>query len=551
MRATHRKMLIKIIIACALIGLVSFYRVFSILHFPVDKARPYIVYLGYVAIMLMWATSIFEHISSKHIRRNLFIIDVMMFLWITVELFEQTIFKGDILRTRYIEYLVFFPVVVITLLGFYASLHIGMPDDYKVPHKVHIVDFVSIGMMIFGLTDPLHHLVFEVYPSEPQPNLYFHATTGAYIIFSWAIILVALRIVIIFNKSNEFGGNYTLKGIAPFTEVILLIIYVISYILSDFNMDIEIVEFIPFLFFIEGLNWDIFCYVGLIPTNNCYEDVLRCSTVAMQILDSSGNRIIGSNDSVEVDETMFEKLRENKIYMKDENTEIRIFPLEDSYIVWQKNLSYINTVIARFRLMSKELETENELLEEEIRVGGEKSRIAAKNEIYDNLSGEVDKSLRLLKSLIARRESVSEKKELYKKIIIIGLYIKRRLNMRLIALESGELSREDMFISLTDISENLKKCGIDSTLSFEVEHNSSANYYIYCFDVIENILEDADFAVSKLDIISHDDASCEMKIDFEKPFEPTVKLRKLFYTEIEKKERSCIVHLREVWHEAF
>ena len=97
-------------------------------------------------------------------------------------------------------------------------------------------------------------------------------------------------------------------------------------------------------------------------------------------------------------------------------------------MIWQTDLSQIHQALRELQRLNAELEEEQDLLAQEIRVQSDEASIQARNGIYDSLSSEVAGQLTLLTRLLSKESLSSDD---WNHICLIGTYIKRFCNLQL------------------------------------------------------------------------------------------------------------------------
>ena len=405
-----RERLYDILIATAFMLLMSIYRQYSLINYgDLDNLRPFIMYTTYVLLMVWWASGIIDKVTSRILKQCLLVIDLMMFVWVTVRLLQDTVFVGNVAALRRTGYIILYEALFIPHVGLYAALALGRNSMKKYNRRMRWTNVVTFIFAIMALTDRFHHLIFYIDPSEPQPNTIYHPNIGFYFLIAWALLLVIGRVGIIFVRNSAYGGDRLRMRLFPFTEVVLLLVFAVPYILANFVVKYEIIEFTVGLFFIDGVCWEMCAIIGLVPTNTNYEEVFKNSTLAMQILDKSGKIVVASDNSRPIGRITFEELTKEGTLLRDINTELHIHEFENNFLVWEKDIRDLNDIIADLKAANTLLEAESDLLNEELRVSGEKDSIATKNEIYDTLSKEIEPSLYLLKTLISYRKTETDK----------------------------------------------------------------------------------------------------------------------------------------------
>ena len=103
---------------------------------------------------------------------------------------------------------------------------------------------------------------------------------------------------------------------------------------------------------------------------------------------------------------MLEALKQNQHFSVTEDIIMHLHQIPGGYMVWQTDLSQINQALRELQRLNAELEEEQDLLAQEIRIQSDEASIQARNDIYDSLSSEVAGQLALLTELLSK-ESLS------------------------------------------------------------------------------------------------------------------------------------------------
>ena len=111
--------------------------------------------------------------------------------------------------------------------------------------------------------------------------------------------------------------------------------------------------------------------------------------MAMQIFSSSGETIAVSENAAEITPAILEALKQNQHFSVTEDIIMHLHQIPGGYMVWQTDLSQINQALRELQRLNAELEEEQDLLAQEIRIQADEASIRARNDIYDSLSSEV------------------------------------------------------------------------------------------------------------------------------------------------------------------
>ena len=139
-----------IIAAFLLLCLVSLYRQISIHYFPGDPFRPFLTYGTYVFLIASWTRSLHGRITQKTMLTCLSVETFVLFLWLTVRLFQDTLLYKNTHIMRVSGYLIVFPLVFVTLMGLYFGLKLFGPLG------MFIVPIAVMTLKAFNDTGRIH-----------------------------------------------------------------------------------------------------------------------------------------------------------------------------------------------------------------------------------------------------------------------------------------------------------------------------------------------------------------------------------------------------------
>ena len=492
----RKKSVIWLFAAAALLLAVSAYRQLSMQHWPEDSLRPYLVWAVYMLLLFGWQYTISTKITQKTMRTHLTAQNIISILYLTVRFVQDAFLYVNIPWMRFTGYFINIAAVFIPLFGLYGAFYLGRPEDYRISKKWYLLLIPACFLSVMALTNEWHHFLYYIVPEEPQPNLYFHPYIGTYIIYLWGLWMIAHQVHVIYQRNGTTKSDPLYRKLIPFYEPILLFLFSIPYAATAYVVRFELVEYSAGLIFILVLCWELYILVGLIPVNTQYEDVFRRSTVAMQILSSDGERIAVSENAAEITPAMLEALKQNQHFSATEDITMNLHQIPGGYMVWQTDLSQINQALRELQRLNAELEEEQDLLAQEIRIQSDETSIQARNDIYDSLSSEVAGQLILLTALLSESFSTDD----WNRICLIGTYIKRFCNLRLTYQEQQTIPMGDLAISLQDIAKCMKNLGIRTSLDFCPTSNLEPELILLIMKALEEILEEADFRLTSVAI---------------------------------------------------
>ena len=503
----RKKSIVRLFAAAVLLFAVSAYRQFSMRYWPEDFLRPYLVWAVYMLLLFSWQHTITTKITQKSMRCHLTAQNIVSILYLTVRFVQDAFLYTDISWMRFTGYFINIAAVFIPLFGLYSAFYLGKADDYRISKKWYLLLIPACFLSVMALTNDLHHFLYYIVPEEPQPNLYFHPYIGTYLIYLWGLWMIGHQVSVIYRRNGTTKSDPLYRKLIPFYEPILLFLFSIPYAATAYVVQFELVEYSAGLIFILVLCWELYILVGLIPVNTQYEEVFRRSTVAMQILSPEGERIAISENAAELTPVILESLKQNQHFSVTEDVIMHLHQIPGGCMIWQTDLSQINHALRELQRLNAELEEEQDLLAQEIRIQSDEASVQARNDIYDSLSSEVAGQLALMEKILSK-ESLST--EDWNRICLIGTYIKRFCNLQLTYQEQQTIPIGDLAISLQDMAKCMKNLGIRTSLDFCPISNLEPELILLIMKTLEEILEEADFCLTSVAIRISDTACFEV-----------------------------------------
>ena len=467
--STRNKQIKIIIFALTLLFAVSAYRVWSVNNFEHDPYMRYILEAVYSFLIFLWSASIYSRVTQKSMQIWLYLEAALMFIGLTIRFLQETYWYRDIPLMRVSGLCLAATILPMLLFGMYASLGIGQNDQYSMNRKWlgFLVPVIAATYLI--LTDEKRHFVFFLESEEQQPNLSFHPGVGTFLFCGIGVVLMILRVLIIYRRNRDIRGKGIMRVVIPCFEPIVMASFTLYYFL--FSLGIvpwlegkEIIELYAKIYMVEVLTWEFYIFMGLVPVNMEYQSILENSTVGMQIL-SESEKIL-SKSAVPVSQETVRILEEKEF-------------IENSV---------------------EQLSQKGYLLEEELRAKNNTAMILAQNRIYDDLNKEVSGQLQIMKELIDSQKNDENAEEKLRRLYLLGTYVKRRCNLRLIHLETGMIAPEDIQISLEDMVKALEIMNIPASVHWDPSEELPPDYLLCVLDTLEGILKYEDFELSAIRI---------------------------------------------------
>ena len=492
-----------IISALLLLIIVSAYRIWSLNYYPQDPLRTYILYACYVFLFLLWGVSIYNRVTQKLMRIWLYLEGSVMLLGLTLRFLQDTFWFRNIRLMRISGLCIAATILPFLLLGMYASLGIGQNDQYFMDYKWFGFLIPVLASTCLILTDERNHFVFFIDPAEQQPSISFHPGKGFFVLFTIGYVMMILRVLIIYSRNRNIYGKGIMRIVIPLFEPIVMLLFTLDYFLFSLRIvpwleGKEILELYAKIYLVEVLTWEFYIFMGLVPVNMEYRSILENATVGMQIL--SGSEKILSKSAVPVSAQTIKALEKSDFVTLGDGKELHMQALSDGSFLWYTDTSRLRKTIDDLENSVEQLSQQSTILEEELRARNNMAKTQAQNRIYDELTSEVSVQLQKMKELIHRQDSGCDDVETMRKLCLLGTYVKRRCNLKLIQLGMGTIDPVDMRISLEDMIRAANNMNILASINWNPSDLLPSDFYLFVLDTLERVLEYEDFEPREIHI---------------------------------------------------
>ena len=453
---------------------------------------PLAVYCGYLLLLGIWGISIYLRLSQSNLRRYLYVEIAIMAMWFTVRFIQETLIE-NVYMLRLSGYLISIPVVLLPLYGFFGVLSMDKSQDYCIRpcwKLLLLPAMVLIGLM---LTNEYHHLVFL---AEPVASITFRPNVGVYLIALWAVAFELIKLVVLLNKVRR-NRDYPWLRFFPFCMAIIMGLIFIPYFFNFFTVQNEWIELAAKHYFLEAMLWEACIELGIVPVNSQYGWVFEQSMVAMRITDFDGRTLIASRYAPQIRPEQFAILQDTHRLSVGDGLELCLHRIPGGYLIWLRDFTTINQLLQELQQTSEELQQEGDLIRQELEARSEEARVQAQNAIYDQLSSEVSKQIEQLERMLIEDPSDTEN---WSQIGLIGTYVKRLCNLRLIYQETGTVNPEDLRLSLQNMMDWLKKLSVDVALVVENVHQLPPAVSFMSIKITQCLLEQLDFQLQSFSL---------------------------------------------------
>ena len=334
--------------------------------------------LLYLSLFAGWGISLYNRTVHPQVRRLLLNVDLLMLFWILVRTlrFQLNTPPG---MDRMLGYLYYAPMLGIPVLCVQLVLTVDRSERYRLSAWARMLWLPSAVLLELVLTNDLHQQVFRL--QQPWNENYQYGWLFGLVV-GWIVICILLAFGIIAHKSRN--PRILRRLPLPAIPLVLLGVYAVLYglhipLIQQFLGDMTIVHCLMTAASLEG---GLRC--GLIQSNTGYEELLRVTSLAVQLVDWQGNVYCCSENGRMVDRRELQAAMHGTVRL-DEHTLLRSAPVQGGYVMWQTDITELVENMERLKENRTELAERNYLEQQNYEAERKTNALREKNRLYDLL----------------------------------------------------------------------------------------------------------------------------------------------------------------------
>lgn len=442
--------------------------------------------LLYLSLFAGWGISLYNRTVHPQVRRLLLNVDLLMLFWIIVRTlrFQLNTPPG---MDRMLGYLYYAPMLGIPVLCVQLVLTVDRSERYRLSAWARMLWLPSAVLLELVLTNDLHQQVFRL--QQPWNENYQYGWLFGLVV-GWIVICILLAFGIIAHKSRN--PRILRRLPLPAIPMVLLGVYAVLYgfhfpLIKQFLGDMTIVHCLMTAASLEG---GLRC--GLIQSNTGYEELLRVTSLAVQLVDRQGNVYCCSENGRMVDRRKLQAAMHGTVQL-DEHTLLRSAPVQGGYVMWQTDITELVENMERLKENRTELAERNYLEQQNYEVERKINALREKNRLYDLLQRQLAPQIIRMDQLLTRYRAApeAEKRQLLGQVAVLGAYLKRGANLMFLAQQHRYVPSAELRYALEESISSLELAGVECAM--EVTHGVRlpAEAAAACYSRFESVVEGA------------------------------------------------------------
>lgn len=456
----------------------------------------------YLMLFALWGYSLDRRIIQTQALHCMRLTAALMLVWLILRTLKYEVVT-DITVARYIWYLYYLPMLFIPLFGVYIALSLGKSEKYRLTGRV--VALAAIPAILFSLviTNDLHQQIFAFNSGIPgRPDNYsYHHRYLYFICLGWMVGCMIFSLIRLLKKSRIKNGGK--KPLMPFIIGCITILYGILYLtgLSAVRWwfgDMNVMFCLLYAAIYESC---IRC--RMIQSNTGYVELFEASTLAVVIMDRSGNVVIRSRAA---DEDMICPQDGTQIIRPD-GTRISSAPINGGYVVWKDNVRPLTELRAQLSENKAQIKNNKEKLHEAYLIQKKLHELTEKRRIYDKLDLMYGDQINRIGQLLKQCENTEtdEVHNILKRILLLGTYIKRSANLYFLSLEHELLSQQDIRLTVDEAVRVMNVCGTECSVVYYMTKPMHSEEVMRRFNLLKTVVETAVDGLNSIFICLSDD----------------------------------------------
>lgn len=415
--------------------------------------------LLYLSLFAGWGISLYNRTVHPQVRRLLLNVDLLMLFWILVRTlrFQLNTPPG---MDRMLWYLYYAPMLGIPVLSVQLVLTVDRSERYRLSAWARMLWLPSAVLLELVLTNDLHQRVFRL--QQPWNEKYQYGWLFGLVV-GWILICILLAFGIIAHKSRN--PRILRRLPLPAIPLVLLGIYAVLYgfhfpLIRQFLGDMTIVHCLMTAASLEG---GLRC--GLIQSNTGYEELLRVTSLAVQLVDRQGNVYCCSENGRIVDRRELRAAMNGTVQL-DEHTLLRSAPVQGGYVMWQTDITELVENMERLKENRTELAERNYLEQQNYEVERKINALREKNRLYDLLQRQLAPQIIQMDQLLTRYRAAPEvdKRQLLGQVAVLGAYLKRGANLMFLAQQHRYVPAAELRYALEESISSLELAGVECAM---------------------------------------------------------------------------------------
>ncbi|MBP5533157.1 MAG: hypothetical protein J6X68_04245 [Lachnospiraceae bacterium] len=497
----------------------------QIFNFVGGRLQAYLQELNtimFIGITVTWIITVQRRVTDRKLRRYLVFGGTAIIALFIMRLIRWILFSRIFVVDRYFWYAYYIPTTILPFLSLLLALNVGREAEIRSKKTEKTLIAIWICLIVMILTNDLHNFVFKI-GGYYDGTLNYKYNYGYYVVIAWCVLLTAVSFVtlIIRSRTSVSKELALIPAYISMFFVTFLLIYIIRGGKSPTILGRKLYNFQEIYALVYIGLWEASLRIGLIPSNSDYDDIFGLSTINAAIAGMEGKIKYRSDLAEEITEDEIARAENGEEVFLDENRVIRVQSIPVGKVAWVEDHTTINELNAGLKDALDRISEENNLLEMENEIKGQKASIEVRNKLYDKISFRTQWQLKKIEEILEKVElSGEDPDEAIKLCSVFGAYAKRQANLSIMAEHFKYLKLEELRYAIRESLENIRLLGVDANVSgIKADTEFEGELLIFAYEFFETTIEAALPDVETISCILLGEDGLRLEILMDTPFE--------------------------------
>lgn len=422
--------------------------------------------------------------TQKQVRFYLLLIAGLLVFWLFLNTTRYYFIIDQPNLLRFLWYCYYIPLLFIPLICFYTALSLGQHEDYRLSKVAYWLILPIVILLIGVLTNDFHQLVFY-FPGEFSSVDYRYGPLY-WVVFTFMMGLSLAALIIILVKSRVPRSNKTIW--LPHSALAVLFLYVVLYI----NKAPIVVRFAGNLTISISLlvisMIEVLLTSGLIRNNQNYHELFNLASVQALIVNLQGKIYHQAQSAPSFTLAQRQAAILGPLALPN-NIQLSQAKIAGGYVLWVEDFSELRRLIDGLAALNQQLSQENALLQAELDLKARQTELLEREHLYQSFMREIGTKISQLNASLSLRASDVNLAKQIKWCCLVGVYLKRRLNLVILSLEQPILASQELAFSLKETLDTLADLEINSFLHVHSNDELPAEVVFQAYDSFQALLE--------------------------------------------------------------
>ena len=448
-----------------------------------------LVCAAFSAATFLWMLQVKNRVIHPEERKYMIMTGAMIVFLIVIRTIKYNYLLEGSTEERYLWYLYYIPQTFTALFLFFTVLHIGRPMGRPISRWWKLLYLLAAGICGGILTNDFHQMAFR-FPGGLTEEAAFNYIHGPLYFVSviWLVVLFGAILGIVFSRCAVPANRGRIW--MPVVPLMGAVIYCVAFFIDPDNILQKMLKVPELLCLLYASFLEMLILSHLIPSNDNYRELWEAASIGAGIMSQDGEICYKARKSIPVTKEQILEAREHPIFLKEGNMLLKSHQIQSAVGYWFQDISEINRLNRELSEIGNVLEEENALLEAANKMEAEQAQIEEKNRLYDAMAKQVSPQLATLSNILENMpEDDKNFEDELKYACVLNAYIKRSLNLQLMADQSDKIDSREFTLAVTEFLGYVKMCGIQTFFSSKGSGMVPGKEVLKAFAKLEEALE--------------------------------------------------------------